>query len=86
MKNNLYEDALDGVEDVVNEVSQGIADEFKKAKPFDKEPIPNDQLLQAYVNLTPQDMQMFMQKYPKDVLEDFIFDMEDLKDRRLGNG
>ena len=46
-KENLYDLALKDITEIVDEVSDSIANEFKKTRPFDKEPVdPNEMLLE----------------------------------------
>ena len=85
MKSNLYDEALNGVEDIVGQVSDSISKELKNTKPFDKKQISNDELLYYYTTLTPDDMDYLMSKYDRDTINDFIFDMEQVKSRRQNN-
>ena len=85
-KTNYFDEALNGVEELVNEVSQSISDDFQGSQPFDSVKVDNEKLLQAYTSLTPEDILYLMQKHPPDVVADFRQDMEKLLTRRQGNG
>jgi hypothetical protein len=86
MRENFYDNVLNGTEEWITNVSNNIAKEFRNAKPFDKEKIENEKMLSAYLTLQPQDMDYLLSKHPRDVVQDFIFDMEKLKSGRQENG
>jgi hypothetical protein len=84
MKSNMYDNVLSKTDTWITNVSNRIGKEFKSAQPFDKQKISNEQLFQAYQQLTPEDMQMLLTKHPRDVINSLIFDMEQY--RRQSNG
>jgi hypothetical protein len=73
---NLYDDVLSGVDEIVTDVSNEIAKEFKGATPFDSEKIKESDLFNAYQNMTEEDMSYFLSKYDRDTINDFMFNMQ----------
>ena len=47
-KANMYDSVLDGIMEVVEDVSTEISLEFKGVNPFDKEPISEEEMLLEY--------------------------------------
>ncbi len=82
MKNNPYDSVMDGVLKRVESVSDKIARNFKGVKPFNKEPIKNSDLLNAYLQMTPTDMAMLLQNHGADKVNEFVAEMEQLKNKR----
>lgn len=82
MKKNLYDDALSGVSEIVELVSGAVAKEFKGAKPFDKEPVSEEQQLSEYMALTPETMDERLQRDGLEATNAYIEQMEELKRRR----
>ena len=52
MGKTLFEEALDGVVGIVNEVSESFSKEFKGTNPFDKEPVSDEESLYKYNTMT----------------------------------
>lgn len=48
MKENIYDLALEGISEIIEEVSESISREFKGTKPFDKEAISDEEMLYDY--------------------------------------
>ena len=81
---NLYSSVLDGIVGIVEEVSDNIAGEFKGKAPFDKEAIPDDELLYEYIT---KGFETFMQIANTQGLEagkNYISEMEELKSKKQG--
>ncbi len=85
MKENVFDGVVDKTLNRIESVSDKIAKNFKGMKPFNKEPIKNKDLLNAYNSLTPQEMQTLVQTYGTDSINNFIGEMENLKMRRGEN-
>ncbi len=85
MKENIFDGVVEKTLSRIESVSGRISDNFKGMKPFNKEPIKNRDLLNAYNSLTPQEMQTLVQTYGTDMVNDFIREMENLKMRRGEN-
>jgi len=85
MKENPFDKVVDKTLSRMESVSDGLAKNFKGMKPFNKEPIKNRDLMNAYNSLTPQEMQQLVQTYGTDTINGFIGEMENLKMRRGEN-
>ena len=79
---SIYDAALKGIGDIIEEVSDSIAIEFKGKKPFDKEPVSNEEMLYHYNQLTPEQMDNLIQTKGRDAVNEMIYKMEQLKQRR----
>ncbi len=79
---NLYDDALSGVSEIVELVSDGVAKEFKGARPFDTEPVSEEKQLAEYMAMTPELMDERLQRDGIEATNAYIEEMEDLKWRR----
>ena len=84
-KPNLYERALNGVEEVVNRVSESISKDFKDTKPFDTDEIPMKDMVKYYQSLSEDDMYWLIGKHGEEKVNDLIFEMETYL-RRYGGG
>ena len=82
MKRNLYDDALNGVSDIVELVSDSVAKEFKGVKPFDKEPVSEDQQLAEYMAMNSQMMDERLQRDGIEATNAYIQQMEELKEAK----
>ena len=82
MKDNVYDDVLDKVYQRVEKVSGTMAKRFGKVKPFNEETIPTNKLFEAYINLSQEDMQYLASVHPREVLNEFIADMENYRRRQ----
>ena len=84
MKINLYDSVLDGLDELIGEVSGSISMEFKGANPFDKEPVSNDELLLKYNMLTDENKQELIDTHGFDDFSEMTTSMEQIKQRRMG--
>lgn len=82
MKANIYDDALKDIISIYLEVSKELGSQFKGTKPFDKEPVSDDEMLVQYNMMTEQDFDAMQQKAGTQGTMDFINKMENLKARR----
>ena len=82
MKENIFDDVLDGVQGIIEEVSDSIAKDFKNVKPFDKEPVSTGEMLYSYNTLRPEDMGYLVNKYGRERMSQFIYEMETLKKKQ----
>ena len=79
MRDNIYDTVLDKTMARVDKVSTTLATKFKNVKPFNKEPIPPKELLQAYQGLNMTDMVYLLQKHGRQKVNDLIYELETLK-------
>ncbi len=84
-KENVYDEVLDRVYKRVENVSDSLAKRFGKVKPFNEEQVPTSKMFEAYSNLSQEDMQYLASRHPRELLNDFIMDMENYR-RRQKNG
>ena len=82
MKKNIYDEALAGVSNVIEEVSSSIGSEFKNTNPFDKEPVSNDESLYFYENMAELDLRYLVMTYGEEAVNQRFYEMEQLKKRR----
>jgi len=78
---SLFDDALAGIVDIIEEVSDSIAKEFKGKKPFDKEPIKDEDLLYEY---NTRGMEIFKEIYEtqgEEVAMDYKNQLEAIKQK-----
>lgn len=81
MQSSLFDDALTGIVDIIEEVSGSIAKEFKGKKPFDKEPIKDEDLLYEY---NTKGMEIFKEIYEtqgEEVAMDYKNQLEKIKQK-----
>ena len=62
MKQSLYDEALSGIGEIVEQVSDSIAKEFKGTIPFDKTLATNDDLMAQFNNLSPEEKMTIFQQ------------------------
>ena len=82
MKDNTYDLVLSKLEKRIDMASDRMAKNFKGMKPFDKEPIKTNELLQHYEGLTPEDIVYLIEQHGPNTVNDFIGEMETAKMRR----
>lgn len=76
MKENYGDKVLDGVVKRVEQVTNRLTSDFKGMKPFDKEQIPNEDLMYAYDHLGMEDMDYLIQQHGRDAVNQIISEME----------
>lgn len=84
MKGSIYDEALAGILEVIEEVSDEISSEFKGKAPFDKEPIPDEDLLYEYNTKGRQVFTMIADTQGLAAGKNYINKMETLKKKRQG--
>lgn len=62
MKQSLYDEALSGIGEIVEQVSDSIAKEFKGTIPFDKTLATKDDLMAQFNNLNPEEKMAIFQQ------------------------
>lgn len=82
MKQNIYDGALEGIGEIIEEVSDSIAAEFKGANPFDKEPISNKERLLQYSEFTPEKEMLWRQEFGDEAVDNYILQNEELLRRQ----
>jgi len=82
VKDNMFNEVLGGVNEVVGEASNLIAEEFKGTNRFDKEPIPPETLEYVYDHMADQDIEYALERYGEDTLRRFSRDVNRYKQRR----
>lgn len=81
MGKTLFEEALDGVVEVVNEVSDSFTKEFKGTNPFDKEPVSEEEALRKYNATTTEQFDELVQTHGVDAMSEYVNKMEELNRR-----
>lgn len=84
MKLNLYDEALSGIGEIIELVSESISKEFRGTNPFDKEPMSNEEMLLEYDQMTPQILQQRVQRDGAEATNIYIGKMEGLKQKFAG--
>lgn len=84
VKDNIYSSALDGAVEIIEEISGAIAEELKGAAPFDKEPIPDDEMLYEYNTMTFDKLNALIDLRGRDWVNQYIERMEMLKRKKQG--
>jgi len=82
MKENPYDRIAEKLESRMERLDTKIGSHFKDMKPFDKEPVSNDELLYIYENMTPEDMNYLLQTHSRDDINQKLYEMEKIKKRR----
>ena len=85
MKENTFDLVVDRLLARRDEVRKKLASNYKRVKPFRKQEIPKQELVDAYANLTYADMQELIQKHGEETVNQFIADMEQLHDKETLN-
>lgn len=85
MKENVADNILARVNKTVGNVANRLSVQYKGVKPFDKQPVkPEDQLF-WYEQLGIQDMDYLIEKHGRDAINEYVFNMETIKQRRSKN-
>ena len=72
MKTNLYDNILEGLTEMIEEVSDSISKEFKGVNPFDKEPVSKKQALFDFSQLGPEVQQALRDNLGEDTIDDYL--------------
>lgn len=81
-KDNIYDGALKGILEIIEDVSDSISTEFKGVNPFDKEKISNDDMLLEYGMRGYEIFKELADTKGLDVAVKYRDDMEAMKQRR----
>jgi len=83
MQENLYDLVVDELVARQRLVKDELKERFRKTKPFRMEPVSNEELLNSYNRLTPEDIRGYIQTYGREAVNEMVFSMEKLKARRI---
>ena len=84
MKLSIYDEVLSGIVGIIEEVSDDIAKEFKGKAPFDREAIPEDELLYEYNTRGGQAFRQIADTQGMEAATNYIRKMEELKRKKQG--
>ena len=82
MKDNVFDEVLNGLNETVEEVSNSIARDFKGVKPFDKIPLTMDEQLYEYNQLTQLALEQMIQTQGLEATKTYVDTMEAEKAKR----
>lgn len=85
MRDNTFDLVVDKLLVRRDEVRKKLATNYKRTKPFRQQEMPIQELMTAYSQLSPQDMQMLIQKHGEEKVNQFIAEMEQLRDKEVLN-
>lgn len=80
MKDNIYDIAMEKASKRINNALDKINKDFKGVKPFDKEPVSNDDMLLNYN--TPGYVENIDRTQGRQAANDFIYEVYKIKKRR----
>jgi len=86
MGKSIFDSALEGIGEIIEELTGSLSKEFKGADPFDREKVSDEEQIYQYET---KGYDMFKQIADAKGLEAAVMwrgDMEQLKARRQGNG
>lgn len=78
----IHDLAADEVQRRYGLVKEELKRRNRGKKPFRMEPVDNDTLLYIYDNMTEQDVMYGIKTYGEEAVNNFMFEMEQLKQRR----
>ena len=85
MKDNMYDEILEGVEEIVEEVSDDFVKTFKGVIPFDKTPISSGDILKKHEMLSLEERDEMNRMYGPERMVQFDSMIQNLN-RRRNNG
>lgn len=86
MEKSIYDLVVDELNSRQRDVREELRKRFKKTKPFRMVKVSDKERLDEYLRMTPQDMQMAIQQQGEESVNNYIGEMEELKNRRMYNG
>ena len=86
MQTNIYDEALKDIIENILSVSKELGVMFKKSKPFDKEPVSEEEQLIKYKSLTQEDTYKMIEQQGIEKVSQYADEMENLLARRQKNG
>jgi len=85
MRENIADSILERVNKRITSVAGKLAKQYQGVKPFNRQEAKPEDRLFWYEQLTPDDMNYFIQKYGRDAVNQFIYENETYKSRRVNN-
>lgn len=82
---NVADNILGRMNKRVEAVAQRLSDQYKGVKPFDAQEIKPEDQLYYYDQLGTADMDYLIEKYGRDAINEYVFNMETIKQRRSKN-
>jgi len=84
MKPNIADIVVDKLHERRRMLQFKLADKYKSTKPFRMEPISNEEMLLQYNMLTPEKMATLIDNYGRDAVNELVFTMEKMKQKKMG--
>ena len=85
MEKSIFDLVVDDLVERQRMAKAELQERFKRSKPFRMEPIPPEEMLYEYNTLTPEKMNTLIDTYGRETVNEMIFEMEQLKQRRQKN-
>tara|TARA_Y100000310_G_scaffold79617_1_gene76258 strand:- start:1005 stop:1268 length:264 start_codon:yes stop_codon:yes gene_type:complete len=85
VKENIADSILAKVNDRVMSISNRLSKQYKGVKPFDSQKAKPEDQLYWYEHLGIQDMDYLIEKYGWGAINEYVFNMETIKQRRSKN-
>lgn len=85
MRENPMDRVINGARIRSDRIRNKIKERYGKTRPFDTPIASTEQKLYDYEQLKPQDIMGMIRNYGADTTDEFIFEMEQLKQRRMKN-
>ena len=82
MKDNPFDDVKEGALERLGWVREQLKENWKNVKPFNKEKIPDDFMLNVYDNMSAEDEQYIRETYGDEAVELQFSEMEKLRRRK----
>ena len=79
MKPNFGDLVLSKMMDRIEKASDRLAIQYKNIKPFDSTKVSSQSMFDTYSGLGIEDMNKLIQKYGEDVVSEYIYDMEKIR-------
>ncbi len=86
MKENMADRVLARMNKRVMAVADRLSKQYEGVKPFDAQEMKSEDQLFWYEQLGPVDMAYLVQKYGREVVNQYIYESEQIKARRSKNG
>ncbi len=82
MKQTIMDRAIDLMLERSRLVRAKLQKQYKTTKPFRMEPMSNEEALNQYMGLTPDDMRGLIDRHGEDEVNQMVMEMETLKRRK----
>ena len=86
MKENRYDRIIAKLVERNKRVQAKIGAQFKKTAPFRMTPVSEEEMLYKYDQITPEEMDGYIQNYGEEAVNDMIYNFETLKTKKQGGG